>query len=1134
MTEDKVSDSSNEDNSPVKYHWGKMDIESRMGLPAGKYTSANIFVSLLFGVIATMAIFGITYTLGYMKSAELFSISSAASFLVIFLLTTALCNLFVKWRKLTLQQKMLYVEVFPSGKNIEFTKDFARETLAHMRNLVDDSDNFLLLSRIKEVLSIIRFMGVTDDISKYLRNRVQEDDALIKSSYLPVKIIIWIIPLLGIAGTLAGTWSNIAGQHQGMAVEALKGGVSGITAASGDLLHILMLNVAKPLDNILIAFTASLVVFMLSVFLRAREEVFLNSCNDFCHANILRKIKISYGDRLEHIRLRAFLKNSVKALDQLWHELENDTEDVTLKRKESKEHIKAFFDNARKKIAAKRRKTLLFSLIMLTVIASTIMLSINVKDSGRIRKMVEHDIDVAFESEDVSRIESLLDDIENSYTFVFTSGEIEAKRLVLEKLKIDIAHQKEIFKKNFDALEKIRKGGFNEESSTIEKMLQDASLNMKHVSVAKQADFIDLKRLWEEKKIGVTVEAKQEMTRILKALTDEFNRIEANSRSSSNQGKDTESASGKSAKVDSSNQSGLPAKSGESSGNSDSGTSGSDEGKSVISLFNLMDGGKAINRIESLIVAATQITNVSQAMKDSVENFRARLELIKVAWAKRRNVIAEFDKVASLKQYIDTLESFKGKFPNDGINAGISSICSMYPFYYDLLSYPSDMKEKTLFWSEIAERIKAFDQNFAVNKVDVVNEIKKIQMIHAFTNLWECIVNKPNQKIETWYFMGHPTQTFVDGVKSYAGGAYIPLMDDVQPAFPEKFVINVHVQELKKASHCDYVNKMVERILSDPSLETMLKEMRYLVKQRFSPILKLDLLRYFAKPLVTIAGRENSGDFAALADLLEKSSLKHHWLCTSNQKYEIESKKADALVNEIIMKSKKIHEYMVKLKIEKIALQRLPRWVGYADLEDSEKFHLNTSSEPNEIWVVRSTEHNVSGNPEANFSGNPEANLSGNPEANLSGNPEDNISGSPEGNLSENSQANLSGNPEDNISGKAQQSIAANSKKSFTANAEQRVAQNSQKGVTAKAGQAIVHSLPMIMVAREKLHGGVLTYAEHGKLFPGEPLFAPSDGQTTWILLQELVNKLEIKGNYISDEWPLVWPVNVRAVNSKK
>ncbi len=340
-------------------------------------------------------------------------------------------------------------------------------------------------------------------------------------------------------------------------------------------------------------------------------------------------------------------------------------------------------------------------------------------------------------------------------------------------------------------------------------------------------------------------------------------------------------------------------------------------------------------------------------MERSLEDFTTRLQSLKGFWEIRKTTLVNLEKAETLQNYLDGLKAFSEAFPNDSLNHEIKKIQAMLPLYDDLMSDPESYNSGSRFWYAAAERMKAFEEHMAQHREELIKAFQKVEDIHAFVNLWECVVKKPNEQSETWYFMGEPALTFEDGVKSYAGGAYVPFAEDLYPLFSPKFVIPVHVQDLKKSPHCDYVQQMITRIIDDLSMETILKEIRQLGRQPFFPILKLDLLRYLVKPLATLAGKENAQEFADVADLLEKSNLKYHWLCTANPKYETESKNAAAVFNDILIQSDIIHRYMLKLKIESIALKRLPQWVGFVDLEESKKLHLKFGTEANEIWVLR-------------------------------------------------------------------------------------------------------------------------------------------------------------------------------------
>ncbi|MBF0202639.1 MAG: hypothetical protein HQK66_15325, partial [Desulfamplus sp.] len=150
---------------------------------------------------------------------------------------------------------------------------------------------------------------------------------------------------------------------------------------------------------------------------------------------------------------------------------------------------------------------------------------------------------------------------------------------------------------------------------------------------------------------------------------------------------------------------------------------------------------------------------------------------------------------------------------------------------------------------------------------------------------------------------------------------------------------------------------MIGRIKADMTVETLLNEIQGIAREPFPPIFRLEVLKRLAKPVTILAGRENAGNFAPLADILEKSTLRHHWLCIASPGYEGESRKAQAIVKDIVAKSNHIRNYMLGVKLKEAAMNRFPVWTGFADMENTGRLNFILAGTPRETWVLRNREN---------------------------------------------------------------------------------------------------------------------------------------------------------------------------------
>ncbi|MBF0468855.1 MAG: hypothetical protein HQK61_08225, partial [Desulfamplus sp.] len=368
------------------------------------------------------------------------------------------------------------------------------------------------------------------------------------------------------------------------------------------------------------------------------------------------------------------------------------------------------------------------------------------------------------------------------------------------------------------------------------------------------------------------------------------------------------------------------------------------------------------------------------------------------------------------------------------------------------------------FWSSTYEIIKAFSNNIRTHEDEVKEELNRMGRTARFVDLWECTVNRPNFEPEKWYFNGKPTQEFIKGVKSYAGIAYILSPDDIQPEFKANNAITIQVQDLKKMDHCDVVERMISNIFYDIGPESIMKEIKNIYNQNFSAILKLHLASFLTDQLFVLVGKDNALPFIEMAKDFKRFNNQVNWLCTANSRYTAENRQAEAILNHHLQRPDGMNGYIAQLKIQKSAMKRIPRWVGFADLKNPEQLHFKTGKMPNEIWVVRNS------------------------------NIDNTMNSTTKNGL--------------NSTARTDQASGQNEKSEDTDNSE-------------TAGR------PMIFVTREQISQETLKHLDHKGYLPGEPLFAPDNNSTTRELLRSVQEDIN-SDRPLNIEWPPGWPVNIR------
>jgi biopolymer transport protein ExbB/TolQ len=283
-----------EDPTPVVRNltldWGNKDIEQRIGLTGGRFTRANTFFTFVIALIMTLGFYGVCFYLLEPNDilanlCQKFTSRGFTPYAIVFLFFWGMATLFVKWRKLKFQEKALDLAVVPQEPDFSLNPESAKAVLARTDSLVDSARNFILLNRIEVALSNLRNIGQISDVTSILGNQSKIDEQQVGSSYNLIRGFIWATPVLGFIGTVLGLGDAIGGFGQTISgtqeVEAIKESLGGVTAG-----------LSTAFDTTLVGLLATISLHFVTNFLKFRESLFLDQCNDYCQVHVLAKLKL--------------------------------------------------------------------------------------------------------------------------------------------------------------------------------------------------------------------------------------------------------------------------------------------------------------------------------------------------------------------------------------------------------------------------------------------------------------------------------------------------------------------------------------------------------------------------------------------------------------------------------------------------------------------------------------------------------------------------------------------------------------------------------------------------------------------------------------------------------------------------
>ena len=270
----------------------KSDIECILGFSSQKFTSVNYVFTFILGALLFAIIYGVLsiFHNGSNVWIEMFfhggtENRSTLPYFIVFLGTWSLAIVFVKYMKLRVQRLVLNLDILPEDPQFVLTSATARLILDNINRLVVSPKDFVLLDRIVRALTNLKNLGNVSSVAECLNTQAENDEALLSSSYIVVKGYIWAIPVLGFIGTVLGLSTAIGGFGQ-----VVKDGCNDPTELIRSLGTVTG-GLSVAFETTLIALVIALIIQLLMTFIYHKEEHFLDECSDYCHRNIISKIK---------------------------------------------------------------------------------------------------------------------------------------------------------------------------------------------------------------------------------------------------------------------------------------------------------------------------------------------------------------------------------------------------------------------------------------------------------------------------------------------------------------------------------------------------------------------------------------------------------------------------------------------------------------------------------------------------------------------------------------------------------------------------------------------------------------------------------------------------------------------------
>lgn len=277
------------DEAPV-LSWHKQDPEQRLGFRGGRYTTPNKMLALLGGGLLAFGFYALLINLAprvpwLVGVSEVFANRGATQHAAVFLFFATLFMLWMKLRKLRLQEKAFELPIMPTDPSFALSPETARGVLERLHELADSPGQFAVLARVERALSNLDNVGHTADVTAILKAQSENDEAQVAASYLLIQGFAWAIPVLGFIGTVVGLSQAIGAFGTTLQREGDFAGIKeSLSHVTGGL--------STAFDTTLVALVLALVLQLIISVLQAREADWLDACNEYCTRKVAGRLRL--------------------------------------------------------------------------------------------------------------------------------------------------------------------------------------------------------------------------------------------------------------------------------------------------------------------------------------------------------------------------------------------------------------------------------------------------------------------------------------------------------------------------------------------------------------------------------------------------------------------------------------------------------------------------------------------------------------------------------------------------------------------------------------------------------------------------------------------------------------------------
>ena len=264
-----------------------------------KYTNYPLIPSLIIALAGGAISFAIAYIVKDIASpfSGLLLERGPIQFVIVFSFWFSLGMFFFKYRNIKREKQAFqldYLKRFTKEMDIVGTETMILEFQGMEENTNNQETDLILIRRINKALKQIRINNNPSDVSDVLNSVAKTDSAIIDSSYIYLKFMIWAIPVLGFIGTIMGM-TKAMGSFDLILKGINKVGLLGIKESLGQVSS----GLAVAFETTFLALILSVILNLISNAMQKQEEDLLTDIEQFTTDNIVNKYS-KVRDHLKH------------------------------------------------------------------------------------------------------------------------------------------------------------------------------------------------------------------------------------------------------------------------------------------------------------------------------------------------------------------------------------------------------------------------------------------------------------------------------------------------------------------------------------------------------------------------------------------------------------------------------------------------------------------------------------------------------------------------------------------------------------------------------------------------------------------------------------------------------------------